>query len=104
MIKFNPDDNMNFNEALNSLLEIAAHQSGMVCAMEFSGACISVEVPKNHVALQVSNGQKLSDFSSHQLTDEIFNRVRSVIPKEAEREIRSSLIALEILMELTETK
>lgn len=104
MIKFNPRTDMDFNTALNCLLEIAAHQSGTVCAMEFAGACISVEVPKNSVALQVSNGQELSDFSAHQLTSEIFKRVIPVVPKEAEREFRSSLVVLEILMDISAMK
>lgn len=75
MITFHPTDEMNFNDAMNTLMEIAQHQSCNQCIMEFAGVVISVIVPPRHIAPRVSDFHTLRYFSNEELMTEIHRRI-----------------------------
>lgn len=104
MIKFNPDDNMNFNEALNTLIEISQHQSGTPCMMDFSGVEIVVTVPPLCISPCVSSFDNLEHLSGDTIATEIYRRLEAKIPPHLRADFELTISALKLLLAVFETR
>lgn len=102
MIKFNPDDNMNFNDALNTLIEISQHQSGTPCMMDFSGVEIVATVPPRHIAPCVSSD--LKHLSGDTIVTEIYRRLEAEVPPHLRADFELTIIAMKLLLAEAEAR
>lgn len=77
MLHFHPESDMNFNDALNSALDVAQHAAGVPVYMEFAGIQFHLVCPPRHVAPRVfSSAMRLSTFSNDSLISEIRHRLK----------------------------
>lgn len=102
MIKFNPDDNMNFNDALNTLIEISQHQSGTPCMMDFSGVEIVVTVPPCHITPCVSSD--LEHLSGDTIVTEIYRRLEAKVSPHLRADFELTIIAMKLLLAEAEAR